>query len=71
MDLDENLLGDIISVVVVNYHFPCEPIDPLLVGSYQHIEPVASRFGVSDFGQQFVVLQGVGSCYLLDNNKEE
>ena len=50
MDFNEDFLCDVISVIMIDHHFARKPIDLLLVGTHQHVEPVVPRLRVSDFG---------------------
>jgi hypothetical protein len=57
VDFDEDFLGEVIGIIVVDYHLAYVPIHPLLIGAYQHIKAVIPRIGITDFEQEFFVFQ--------------
>ena len=60
MDFDKNLLGQVVSVVVTDYHFADQPIHPLLVLSHQQIESVILCFRITKFFQDILIFQPAG-----------
>lgn len=40
VDLDEYFLGEVIRIVMVDYHFTDVPINPLLIRTHEHVEAV-------------------------------
>src|SRR5690606_27659271 len=49
--LDKYFLGDVVGIVVVDYHFPHMPIHFLLLRAYPQVEAVIPRFRVTDLFQ--------------------
>jgi hypothetical protein len=48
MHFYEDLLGNIVRIVVIDYHFAHVPINPLLVLPHEQVETIAGGFGVTD-----------------------
>lgn len=60
IDFDEHFLGEVVCIIMVNYHFPDVVVHPFLVGTHQKVETVVPRYRVSDFLKQFLVGQAAG-----------
>jgi hypothetical protein len=49
MHFNENFLGQIICVIVIDYHFPDMPIHSLLVRANKQIKTITPAIRVADF----------------------
>jgi hypothetical protein len=58
VDLNKNLLGQVVGIVVIDNHLPDMAVDALLVRPHQQVKPVVPGFGVPDLCQKLFVLQG-------------
>jgi hypothetical protein len=54
---DENFLTQVVCIIMVDYHFPNQPVDTLLIFSHQKIEShLPSLFCLEFFENFFVFL---------------
>jgi hypothetical protein len=65
MDFYKNLLGEIISVIMIYNHFTHMPVHTLLVGPHQQVKSIAAGFRIFYFLKKVFIVQAC-ALYGLD-----